>query len=62
MNAELTQHPEWVNEDCYGAGWLGEIEPQGWKEFDALLDAETYLPQMQARAELEHEKCMKPSV
>jgi glycine cleavage system H protein len=56
VNADLAEHPEWVNSDPYGAGWLVEIEPNAWAEFDALLDAETYLPQMQARAELEREK------
>ncbi len=56
VNEDLAEHPEWVNEDCYGAGWLVEIEPQDWNAFDGLLDAETYLPQMQARAELEREK------
>lgn len=53
VNENLAQHPEWANEDCYGAGWLVEIEPQDWNAFDALLDAETYLPQLRTRAELE---------
>jgi len=56
LNDALTAHPELVNSDPYGAGWLVEIEPSHPADFDALLDAETYLPQMQARAELEREK------
>lgn len=56
VNTDLATHPEWANEDCYRAGWLVEIEPRDWKEFDALLDAETYLPQLRARAELERER------
>jgi glycine cleavage system H protein len=56
VNADLAEHPEWANSDPYSAGWLVEIEPEDWAEFDALLDAETYLPQMQVRAELEREK------
>ena len=53
INGALADHPELVNSDCYGAGWLVEIEPSNPADYDALLDAETYLPQMQARAELE---------
>ncbi len=56
VNDALADHPELVNSDCYGAGWLVEIEPANIADYDALLDAETYLPQMQARAELEREK------
>ena len=56
VNDALAANPELVNSDPYGAGWLVEIEPSHSADFDALLDAETYLPQMQARAELEREK------
>lgn len=53
VNDALKGRPELVNGDPYGEGWLAEIEPQNTADFDALLDAETYLPRMQARAELE---------
>jgi glycine cleavage system H protein len=53
INDALGEHPELVNSDPYGAGWLADIVPSDWAEFDALSDAETYLPQMAARAELE---------
>lgn len=56
VNEALVDHPEHVNSDPYGAGWLVEIEPTNIADYDSLLDAETYLPQMQARAELEREK------
>jgi glycine cleavage system H protein len=56
VNDALADHPELVNGDCYGEGWLVEIEPTNIADYDALLDAETYLPQMQARAELERQK------
>jgi len=56
VNDALAAHPELVNRDCYGEGWLAEIEPTNLADYDALLDAETYLPQMKARAELEREK------
>ncbi len=56
VNDALAERPELVNSDPYGEGWLAEIEPTDWADFEALLDAETYLPQMKARAELEREK------
>ncbi len=56
VNDALTAHPELVNGDCYGEGWLAEIEPNDPADYDALLDAETYLPQMKTRAELEQAK------
>ena len=56
VNEQLSAHPELVNSDPYGNGWLVEIEPGLPADFDGLLDAETYLPQVKARAELEREK------
>lgn len=41
VNEELNDHPEWVNEDCYGQGWMVKIKLTG--ELDAaLLDAAAY--------------------
>jgi glycine cleavage system H protein len=56
VNDALNAHPELVNSDSYGAGWLVEMTPGNWADFDALPDAETYLPQMHARARLEQAK------
>jgi len=56
VNNALADHPELVNSDPYGVGWLVEVVPTNPADYDALLDAETYLPQMQARAELERTK------
>ena len=42
VNAELTDTPERVNEDPYGAGWLCVIEPSDPAQVDALLDVEGY--------------------
>jgi glycine cleavage system H protein len=41
-NDELAEHPELVNTDPYGAGWLVEIEPAGPEAADGLLDAAGY--------------------
>jgi glycine cleavage system H protein len=56
INDALTKRPELINSDPYDEAWLAEIVPSNPADFDALLDAETYLPQMNARAELEREK------
>jgi glycine cleavage system H protein len=56
VNPALADRPELVNGDPYGEGWLAELEPSNWSDFDALVEAETYLPQMKARAELDREK------
>jgi glycine cleavage system H protein len=42
VNEELTNAPQTVNQDPYGAGWLIEIEPSDPKQLDALLDADGY--------------------
>ncbi len=56
VNTALSERPELVNSDPYGEGWLAELEPASWSDLDGLLDAETYLPPMKVRAELEREK------
>ncbi len=53
VNEDLAAHPEAVNADPYGDGWLAEIEPTDMADYDALIDAQTYLRQVQARAEQE---------
>ena len=50
VNAALEEHPELVNNDPYGAGWLVEIEPEDDASIDALMGARDYLPRMVERA------------
>jgi len=45
-NAELDEHPDLVNTDPYGAGWLLEITPTSPDAVDGLLDAATYRAQI----------------
>jgi glycine cleavage system H protein len=40
VNDELKDHPEYVNQDPYGKGWL--IKLQGVKESRGLLDQQAY--------------------
>lgn len=42
QNAVLADHPELVNQDPYGEGWLIKIKPSADADFDSLLDAEAY--------------------
>ncbi len=42
VNEELSDHPQFVNEDPYGKGWMIKIEPSDTSELDNLLTAEDY--------------------
>jgi glycine cleavage system H protein len=42
VNAALTDSPELVNSDPYGAGWVCEIDPTDPASVDRLLDASAY--------------------
>lgn len=42
VNAALLEHPELVNDDPYGKGWLIRVRPRNAAEADALLDAAAY--------------------
>jgi len=41
-NDALADHPELINSDPYGAGWLVEVEPAEGSVLDDLLDATGY--------------------
>lgn len=42
INPALEGHPELVNKDPYGEGWIIKIKPTDTTEMDELLDAEAY--------------------
>jgi glycine cleavage system H protein len=42
-NAEIRAHPEVVNADPYGAGWLFSLKPTDPLALDALLDSTSYV-------------------
>jgi len=48
VNELLAEHPEKVNEDPYGEGWLFKIRMEKPEELDALLDAEGYKKLLEA--------------
>ena len=47
INEELTDHPEYVNADPYGKGWMIEVKPKDPGEMDSLLDTSTYLKMLE---------------
>lgn len=42
VNEELSDHPEFVNQNPYDRGWMIKIEPSDTSELDSLLTAEEY--------------------
>lgn len=42
VNAELSEAPQRLNEDPYGAGWICVLEPADAASVEALLDARAY--------------------
>lgn len=42
VNNDLIDHPERLNEDPYGEGWICIIEASDLSELDSLLDAAAY--------------------
>jgi glycine cleavage system H protein len=42
VNADLTERPELVNEDCYGDGWMIAIAMTDSRDLEQHLDARTY--------------------
>ncbi len=51
VNSDLEEHPESVNEDCYGDGWMMVIAIEDPAELDGLLDAKAYLKHIEEREE-----------
>jgi glycine cleavage system H protein len=42
INEELGSHPEWVNQDPYGKGWMAKIELSDPEQAKSLLSAANY--------------------
>ena len=42
VNTALPEHPETINSDPYGAGWLFKMRVDSVAEFEALLDPDQY--------------------
>lgn len=42
VNEGLEDHPEWVNQDPYGQGWMLKVRTSDPAEMDGLMTAEEY--------------------
>jgi glycine cleavage system H protein len=42
VNAILAEHPELLNKDCYGEGWIVKITFSNPSELNGLMDADAY--------------------
>lgn len=42
VNSHLREHPELVNKDPYGQGWMIKIQPSNVQELENLMSAEEY--------------------
>ena len=51
VNGDLEDHPEVVNEDCYGGGWIIAVGGANRADFDSLLDAEAYQQHVEERGD-----------
>jgi glycine cleavage system H protein len=49
IHARLAEHPEWLNEDPYGRGWIVAITPEDLEAVDALMSAAEYRAHVKAR-------------
>ena len=50
VHAKLSEHPEWLNEDPYGRGWIVAITPEDLESVDGLMSAAAYRAHVKARA------------
>ena len=50
VNEALGDHPEWVNEDPYGRGWLIVVEPEDLEAIDSLMSPDDYRKYVEERA------------
>jgi glycine cleavage system H protein len=50
VHGRLSEHPEWLNEDPYGRGWIIAINPEDLEAVDGLMSAEEYRAHVKARA------------
>ena len=49
-HANLEDHPEWINEDPYGRGWIICIAPEDLDAIDALLSPDGYRKYIEERS------------
>ena len=51
LNKDLAEHPEMLNDDCYGDGWIIRIEITNPEDVESLLSAEAYATFLEEEAD-----------
>jgi glycine cleavage system H protein len=51
VNTDLAEHPEAVNEDCYGDGWMISIAITSEEELEQLMDGPAYRQHVDDRSD-----------
>ena len=49
IHADIEEHPEWVNEDPYGSGWILALRPEDPADVAKLMSADDYREHVEAR-------------
>jgi glycine cleavage system H protein len=50
IHSRLSEHPEWLNEDPYGRGWIVAITPEDDDALEGLMSAAEYRAHVKARS------------
>ncbi|HTO09778.1 MAG TPA: glycine cleavage system protein GcvH [Myxococcota bacterium] len=50
VHGRLSEHPEWLNEDPYGRGWIIALNPEDLDAVDGLMSAVEYRAHVKARS------------
>jgi glycine cleavage system H protein len=50
VHKQLDEHPEWLNEDPYGRGWIVAIEPEDIEAAESLMNAVQYRKSVEERS------------
>ena len=50
VHGRLSEHPEWLNEDPYGRGWIIALNPEDIDAVDGLMSAVEYRAHVKARS------------
>jgi len=50
VHAALEEHPEWLNEEPYGRGWIVAIDPEDIDAIESLMSADDYRKYVEERS------------
>jgi glycine cleavage system H protein len=50
VHAGLEEHPEWLNEEPYGRGWIVAIQPEDLESVESLMGPDPYRKSVEERS------------